>query len=371
MASIREKGPHQWHVQVRRKGWPIQTSTFRTKKDAQAWARKSESEMDRGQFVDQTAGLQTTLGDLIRMYLKDVTDSRPGEESRLAERARLGRFLRDETELCAYAVANLKPEHFEAYRDRRLVQPVARGKKLPQNPKTIAPGTVKRELTLLKRVIDYRKRRLGLLINPVNTEDVARPAVNDSRDVRLTSDELARLLDACTEARNELLRPFVELGLETGARRGNLLRLRWRDVDLEGRTAILRGVKNSRSPETIIDHPIGLSPRAIEVLQSLPRGGDTEAGADDRIFPVTANAIRLAFNRARERAGVPHFRFHDTRHERTSNLFEGGWSLIQVMAQTGHKDPKSVKRYANLTSGHLADELARRKRKGDDETHPE
>jgi len=343
-------------VQIRRAGWPQQNATFRTRKDAQAWARRIESEMDRGQFVDQSAGRQTTLGDLIDVYLNEVTDKRPGEESRIAERARLERFLREERDLCAYAVAHLRPEHFEAYRDRRLKQPATRGKRSPKNAKRIAPGTIKRELTLLKRVIDHRKRRLGLLVNPLNTEDVKRPAVNDARDVRLTVEELQRLLSACDEARNKWLRPFVELGFETGARRGSLLRLRWKDIDLKGRTAMLRGVKNSRSPETVIDHPIGLSPRAAEVLKTLlPKDGEREA----MVFPVTATALRLAFNRARARAGVPHFRFHDTRHERTSNLFEAGWSLVQVMAQTGHKDPKSVKRYANLTKEHLARELAK------------
>lgn len=270
MASIREKGPHQRHVQIRRKGWPSQSSTFRTKKDAQAWARKIESEMDRAQFVDQRAGRQTTLRELIEIYLVEVTDKRPSETSRVSERARLQRFLRDEKGLCSHAVANLKPEHFEVYRDQRLTQSAKRN-----SSKKISPGTVKRELTLLKRVIDYRKRRLGIMLNPVNTEDVIRPAVNDERDVRLSSDELDRLLLACREARNKWLWPFVVLGFETGARRGSLLKLMWEDVDLEKRTAVLRGVKNSRNPREIINHTIGLSPRALEVLKSLPTAGLT------------------------------------------------------------------------------------------------
>ncbi|WP_026381904.1 tyrosine-type recombinase/integrase [Afifella pfennigii] len=363
MATIREKAPYQWAVQIRRKGWPNQSATFRTRKDAQAWARKIESDMDRGLFIDQSGAQHTTLADLIAIYLKEVTDKRPGEDSRIAERSRLERFLREEAALCSYAVSNLTPEHFEDYRDRRLAQPVSRGKKPAKSAKTIAPGTVKRELTLLKRVIDHRKRRLGLLINPVNTEDVKRPAVNDERDVRLTKDELKRLLSACEESRVGWLRPFVELAFETGARRGSLLRLRWCDVDLEGRAALLRGIKNSRNPGIVIDHPIGLSPRAVDLLTAWRAAksedeADREEDGEERVFPVSANALRLAFNRARKRAGVAHFRFHDTRHERTSNLFEAGWSLIQVMAQTGHKDPKSVKRYANLSKEHLADALA-------------
>lgn len=348
MASIREKGPYQWAVQIRRKGWPLQSATFRTKKDAQAWARQIESGMDRSQFVDQSAAQQVTLGDLIRLYKKEVTAQRPGEDSRIAESLRLDRFLREETALCAYAIAHLAPEHFEDYRDRRLAQTVGR------TGRRIKPGTVKRELTLLKRVIDYRKRRLGLIVNPVNTEDVKRPAVRDERDVRLTAEQKARLLSACDQARNVWLRPFVELGFETGARRGNLLKLHWSDVDLDRRTALLRGVKNSRNPEVVIDHPIGLSPRAVDVMKALPRND----GEDERVFPISANALRLAFNRARAKAGVPQFRFHDTRHERTSSLFEAGWSMIEVMAQTGHKDPKSVKRYANILPEHLAGRLA-------------
>lgn len=165
MASIREKGPYQWAVQIRRKGWPNQSATFRTKKDAQAWARKVEPEMDRGQFIDQNAAQCTTLADLIDIYLREVTYQRPREDSRVAERARLKRFLREGKELCAYAVANLTPEHFEAYRDRRLGQTVSRGKKSKMPSKTISPGTVRRELKLMKRVIDYRKRRLGILVN--------------------------------------------------------------------------------------------------------------------------------------------------------------------------------------------------------------
>lgn len=382
MATIREKGPHQWHAQVRRKGWPITTATLRTKKDAEAWARDVESQMDRGAYVDRSTGERTTFKEAIERYLKEVTDKRPGEPSRLAERARLERCMRDEPNLCAYAVANLRPEHFEDYRDRRLTQTASRGapggrgqhkaelpdvklrkdgkpranaakpKPEPKPATLISPGTVKRELTLFKRVIDHGKRRYGLLVNPVNTEDVKRPVVNDERDVRLTVDEIENLLAACREARNQWLAPLVEMAFETGARRGSLLRLRWEDVDLSGRGALLRGVKNSRNPHEQIDVQIGLSPRAIEILTALPRS------IDGHVFPITENATKGAFNRARDRAGLPHFRFHDIRHERVSSLIEAGWSDSAVMSQTGHRDPKSLIRYANLRKSHLADALA-------------
>lgn len=127
MATVREKGPAQWHVQVRRKGWPTQTKTFTTKKDAEAWARAVESQMDRGNFVDRTPADRATLKAVLERYLTEVTDKRPGEASQVAERTRLERFMRQEADPCAYAMANLRPEHFEEYRDRRLTEFVRRG----------------------------------------------------------------------------------------------------------------------------------------------------------------------------------------------------------------------------------------------------
>lgn len=286
MATIREKGQGQWHTQIRRKGWPFQNATFQTRKEAQAWARKTESEMDRGLFVDQTGARETTLADLIRAYIEGVTNNRHSENARVSERLRLKRFVRTESELCSYYIINLRPEHFEAYRDRRLKQKVTRGKTSSVTNKTIAPSTVKRELNLLKRVIDYRRRWLGIQLNPVNAEDVKRPSVHDERDVRLTPEEREMLMQACNKARNSLLAPFVEMGFETGARRGNLLRLEWTDVNLVQGTALLRGMKNSRNPDKIINHTIGLTPKAVEILQGLPR-------TDKYIFPMTATICEI------------------------------------------------------------------------------
>ncbi|MEM9371829.1 MAG: tyrosine-type recombinase/integrase [Pseudomonadota bacterium] len=250
MASIREKGPQQWQAQVRRSGWPSRNATFRTKKSAQAWARKIEHEVDEGLFLDQREAEAAHLRDLILLYLEVVTAHRPSENSRIAEASRLKRILREEKRLCAHAVINLTPEHFEDYRDRRL-------RHRQKNGKLLSGATVNKELMLFKQVINFRKRKLGLAVNPVNTTDVKRVAVNDERDVRLSASERERLLQACSEMRNPLLRPFVEIGFETGARRGSLLRLEWRDVNLKARTALLRAIKNSRSPNKIINHAIG------------------------------------------------------------------------------------------------------------------
>jgi integrase len=340
--------------------------------------------MDKGIFVDRSRAHDETLADLITCYREEVTDKRPGKESRVAEGARLDRILREEKELCSYAVAHLRSEHFIAYRDRRLTQTASRGKeggrgrykpsehvvKLrkdgapranaaqrkspPKPPKLITPSTVKRELTLLKRVIDHSRSRLNLAMNPVNSQDVTRPSVSDERDIRLDHDGIERLLEECRKARNRWLAPVVEFAFESGGRRGSILRLLWQDVDLDKRTAIFRRTKNSRKPDEHRDIKIGLSPRAVEILKALPDAGKREG----HVFKITVNALKNAYDRARRRAGLDFFRLHDARHERTSNLIEAGWSDTEVMAQTGHLDHKSLRRYANLRETFLADKLA-------------
>jgi len=91
---------------------------------------------------------------------------------------------------------------------------------------------------------------------------------------------------------------------------GEILSLKWGDVDFQNRTAFLALTKNGSSRE------VPLSSKAIDVLQELPRairGG---------VFPLSAEALKNAFERTRKRADMGHFNFHDLRHEAISRLFE-------------------------------------------------
>jgi integrase len=127
-----------------------------------------------------------------------------------------------------------------------------------------------------------------------------------------------------------------------------LLKWRWDDTDLGAGVAVFRDVKNSRDPSKRIDRQIGLSPRALEILQGLPKS------LDGRIIPMNLDELKRAFERARKAAGLEHFRLHDLRHEMASSRHEDGWSPVEVMAQGGWRDPKSMARYSNLCGQHLA-----------------
>jgi hypothetical protein len=71
MASIIKRGPYQWQVKIRRKGWPQQAKTFETHEDAARWARKIEGEMDDGVFCSRKEAENTTLAEALDRYLRE------------------------------------------------------------------------------------------------------------------------------------------------------------------------------------------------------------------------------------------------------------------------------------------------------------
>jgi len=96
-------------------------------------------------------------------------------------------------------------------------------------------------------------------------------------------------------------------------------------------------------------HPrtIPLTPKAFEIRSSLER-------SDERVFPVTPNAVRLAWGRLRKRAGLENLRLHDLRHEAVSRFFEYGLTVPEVALISGHRDPRMLSGYTHLRPEKLA-----------------
>jgi rubrerythrin len=78
MASIYRRGPYQWQVLIRRKGYPTQAKVFETKAEAEAWSKTTESEMVRGVFVSRKEAENTTLAEALDRYLKEITENKKG-----------------------------------------------------------------------------------------------------------------------------------------------------------------------------------------------------------------------------------------------------------------------------------------------------
>jgi len=341
MATIIARGD-KWQAKVRRNGYPPVSKTFARRADAEAWARQQEAEMDRGAWRDRSSADSTTLYALLERYLKDVVPTKRGAE---VEALRIKTLMRDE--ITRHKLSALSPLVLAEWRDRRL----AAG---------CSGGTVNRELNIVSAVLNWARRELMIAVeNPVAS--IRRPPPSKARERRLEPEEESRLLKALEDqsgeairadgkryrqgTRNPWIRPIVELALETAMRRGELLSLTWDNIDFKRRTAYLPETKNGEA------RTVPLSSRAIAVLTALPRS------MDGRVFPITANALKLAFERAVKRAGIEDLHFHDLRHEATSRLAEKLPNVIELAAVTGHKDLRMLKRYYHPRAEDLARKL--------------
>ncbi len=114
MASFRQRN-NKWQARVSREGYPDQVKTFELKADAERWARATESEMDKGVFVDTQEARRTSLREIILRYVSEVT---PTMKSVMEDTIRLKAIARKPIASCA--LTNLSAARIAAYRDERL-----------------------------------------------------------------------------------------------------------------------------------------------------------------------------------------------------------------------------------------------------------
>lgn len=158
----------------------------------------------------------------------------------------------------------------------------------------------------------------------------------------LSDDERERLLTACRASSWPQLYLLVLLAITTGARRSELLHLRWSDIDLERGCARACTTKNGDS------RVLPLTAAAIAELQ-LRQGRPAALVFASRARPQKPFSFEEAWRATRKAAKLPGFRFHDLRHTCASYLAQNGASLLEIADVMGHRQLAMTKRYAHLT----------------------
>ena len=128
-------------------------------------------------------------------------------------------------------------------------------------------------------------------------------------------------------------------------RLGEIIRIKWDDLNEADRTVIIRDRKHPRE-KVGNDQEVPLLGEAFEIVMRQPR-------TDGRIFPVTEGTVSTIFPRACRQLGIEDLAFHDLRHEGVSRLFEMGYSIEQVALVSGHRDWKMLKRYTQIKAKDL------------------
>lgn len=369
MATIRKKGPYQWHAQIRRKGWPQQTRTFNTQAEAKAWATMIEREMDAGVFVSRNEAESTSFAKALEMYAEQVTSKKRSSASELSRIQAMQRHP-----LALRSLASIRGSDMATYRDMRLEE-------------GMAPATVRRELALISHVFTIARKewRMESLSNPV--ELIRQPSVDDARERRILSadvwtrkdrklvcEHLDELEMISRHSRSAELPKIVAFAVETAMRRSEITGLLRANVNRSKRVALLPMTKNGSA------RGVPLSSKAVAILESLSERDDGRCfkSRPDSITKAFADAIadarsayteglslhlkqkKLSQEKIDKHISVDPFlmdlRFHDLRHEATSRLAEI-FPLHELTKITGHQDTRMLMRYYHPRTEDLARKL--------------
>jgi integrase len=340
VAVIQERkdksGTVKYRALVRLKGYPPQSATFERKTDANKWAQDTESAIRHGRYFPSQESRKHTFSDLIDRYIIQVLPHKPKmikqQQSQLTWwKKQLGHYLL--AEVTPALISECKESLFN---DKNT------------NGKTRAPATVSRYLSALSHAFTIAVNEWGWLEhNPVSK--VKKPTEPRGRVRFLDEAERRELLAACKQSPNKDLYPIVVLALATGMRQGEIMTLKWKDIDLKRRQLALHETKNNeRRVVPIVGY-------ALEVLSEHGKIRNIES---DYVFPKCAQngqtAIRKAWQKAVGEAKLENFRFHDLRHTAASYLAMNGATLAEIAEVLGHKTLLMVKRYAHLSEAHTS-----------------
>ncbi|HEV3459798.1 MAG TPA: site-specific integrase [Thermoanaerobaculia bacterium] len=345
MAQIEQRvgrgGEVHWRARVRVKGGAPQCETFARKTDAVLWAQQREADIRAGRAFHGSEARRKTLADLAGRYRAEVLPQYSARE----QGWRGQKLAWWETRLGHLRLAEVAPSTITASKDS-----LAKQGGLSTRP--LSPATQVRYLAVLSHLFSYAVRDLGWLeTNPV--AKVRRPREPRGRVRFLSEDERARLLAACRSSRDPQLYALVVLALGTGGRQGELLGLRWRDIDLRRGVAVLHQTKNNERRSLV------LAGAVLKVVREL---GSVRRIDGDHIFGRHEGAPafpRKAWEQAVKAADLEDFHFHDLRHTFASYLAMNGATLAELADALGHKTLAMVKRYAHLTEQHTSGVVTR------------
>ena len=330
-------GSLSYRVQVRLRGFPAQSATFVRRTDAKKWKTQTEAALREGRYFPIQEAKRHTLTELVDRYLETVQRRRPHALAK--ERQRLGWW---KEQLGAYALASITPALIAKKRDELLAENIC----TKEAPERRAPATANRYMAALgKALTDAVREYHWLHDNPMRR--VTKETEPQGRVRYLSDAERSRLLEACEHSSQKELELIVLLALTTGMRKGEILGLRWADVDLKRRQVVLHKTKNGERRGVV------LVPQVLELLEkhATVRRLDT-----DLVFPQATQDKPIdpshAFQAALAKAKITDFRFHDLRHTTASYLAMSGATTAEIAAVLGHKTLAMVKRYAHLSDQH-------------------
>jgi len=341
MAYIQERkskeGKTHYRVQIRLRGHPITSATFERKTDAKIWAQQTESAMREGRHFKTAEAKKHTVAEMINRYIENVIPTKP--KNAAACTAQLN-WWKEQIGHCL--LSDLTPSLIGEQRDKLL-----KGSTFKGTPRS--PSTVVRYLAAISHALTVAVKEWGWLeASPM--QKVIKPKEPRGRVRFLSDEERESLLEACKESSNPFLYIAFVLSISTGMRQGELMNLRWEDIDLFNGRITIHECKNGERKIVFLK---GL---ALQLLQNYFESKNQHIGL---IFPSKENPmkpmdLRFPWEQALKKCGLKNYRWHDNRHSCASYLLMNKATLPEIAEILGHKTLNMVKRYAHLSESYTA-----------------
>ena len=233
-----------------------------------------------------------------------------------------------------------------------------------EHRQTHAPASTDRLMLLLKalynRALDWKTP--GVVENPARA--IVLYHVDNKKERYLTPEEMQRLMQALSEsAARDYLLPIMQMLALTGARKSEVLKARWQDMDLNHRRWRLPENKSGKVQYKVLSDAVWTLLHQLHAQRDQPQPGCKKKPTADWIFPspITGEPFKglyASWNTARKKAGLSDVRIHDLRHNFASALVNQGRSLYEVQALLGHADPQTTQRYAHLSQERLLEAVS-------------
>lgn len=341
----------RFRARIRVEGLPDLSCTFRTRVEAVKWAKEAEaSQRERKRALRGVSFTNRTFEEAAAKYEAMVLPIYPK-----TQRTR-GVHLRWWREQLRYKyLCDITPATIAELRDELAEEVI----------KNEADGSeVRRSNATVNRYLATLSHLLGVAV-----KDWAWLQSNVALNVRKRKEPRGRIRYLCDTEREKLLAQarksecaqlytIVVLALSTGARKMEILGLKWEHVDLNRKLISIIDTKNGeRRSVPLLGH-------GLVVLKEYAK---VRSISSPYVFPDTTGTkprdIRTAWETALRHSGIRDFRFHDLRHTCASYLAMDGASPLEIAEVLGHKTLSMVRRYSHLSEGHVASVVERMNRK--------
>lgn len=266
-------------------------------------------------------------------------------------------------------ISEIKPVHIQRFiNDLSNTVKTRQDGKPDKNGEVLSASSIKRYITVLQSIF-RQAMKLGLLMdNPAKAEHLSMPKAKAPKTDFFSKQEAVKMLE-CLADEPLQFQVLVQLAIITGARRGELVALKFSDVDFEGKTILIERaaykVKGkpaaTKAPKDYETRIIAIDSVCIELIKQLKEEKKAEQATlgnqwkdEDWLFTqwnggmMNPTAPTKAFSKFLDQNGLAHHKFHSLRHTSATLLLYAGVNIKQVQGRLGHGDIATTNKYLHL-----------------------